>query len=90
MTLFPDVQEAAQEELDRVIGKDRLPTSADKDLLPYIQAIVKEALRWHPVAPLAVPHMASEEDVFQGYRIPKGAVVLPRVCTRSQLKQFFH
>ena len=46
MTLFPEVQMAAQEELDRVVG-DRLPTSADKDKLPYIHAIVKETHRWY-------------------------------------------
>jgi len=46
MTLFPDVQKVAQEELDRVVGSGRLPTSADKDKLPYIHAIVKETHRW--------------------------------------------
>jgi len=46
MTLHPEVQKAAQEEIDRVIGSDRLPTSADKDNLPYIQAVVKEVHRW--------------------------------------------
>jgi hypothetical protein len=46
MALFPEVQNAAQEELDRVVGSERLPSSADKDKLPYIHAVVKEAHRW--------------------------------------------
>jgi cytochrome P450 len=46
MILFPEVQIAAQEEIDRVIGSDRLATSADKDKLPYILAVVKETHRW--------------------------------------------
>jgi cytochrome P450 len=52
----------AQEELDRVVG-DRLPTYADQDSLPYINAIVKESLRWELVIPLGVPHRAMQDDV---------------------------
>lgn len=52
ITVFPDVLKAAQEELDRVVGKDRLPTFEDEERLPYIKAMVKETLRWRPVAVL--------------------------------------
>ena len=52
MVLYPEVQKKAQEELDRVVGSDRLPTFADRKNLPYINALVKESIRWHPVAPL--------------------------------------
>ena len=52
MTLYPDVQRKAQEELDSVVGTDRLPELADKEDLPYLDALVKEVLRWNPVAPL--------------------------------------
>jgi cytochrome P450 len=79
MALFPDVQKKAQEELDRAIGGDRLPLTSDKANLPYIEAIVKETHRWHPVAPMAVPHCPLEEDSINGYRIPKGALVMPNV-----------
>jgi len=51
MTLFPDVQKKAQAEIDAVIGPDRLPSFADQDSLPYIDALAKEALRWHAVIP---------------------------------------
>lgn len=50
MVLHPDVQAKAQEELDRLCP-DRLPSFEDRDCLPYIEAIVREALRWHPVLP---------------------------------------
>lgn len=46
MVLYPDVQRRAQEEIDRVIGRDRLPEMADKDSLPYVNAIIKELLRY--------------------------------------------
>ena len=54
MTLYPDVQERAQDEIDRVIGKDRLPSIGDQDKLVYTGALIKEVLRFAPVAPLGV------------------------------------
>ena len=46
MTLYPDVQNRAQEELDNVIGKDILPTFDDLPKLKYVNAIRKECLRY--------------------------------------------
>ena len=45
MVLFPDVQRAAQDELDRVIGRERLPEMQDRDSLVYVSALVQEVLR---------------------------------------------
>lgn len=77
MCLNPSVQDKAQEELDRVVGKDRLPGFDDRDNLPYIEAIWKETLRWNTVAPLSIPHAAQQDDEIQGYHIPKGAIIIP-------------
>ena len=52
MVLNPLVQARAQQEIDAVVGTDRLPTIADRKNLPYIGALVKEVLRWNPVTPL--------------------------------------
>lgn len=52
MTLHPEVQKRAQEELDRVLAPGHLPDFVDQPSLPYITAIVKEVLRWQPVARL--------------------------------------
>lgn len=51
MMLYPEVQARAQAELDSVVGSERLPSLKDRDQLPYIRALVKEALRWTPPAP---------------------------------------
>jgi len=75
MALYPDVQKKAQEELDKVIG-NRLPEFNDRPNLPYINAMVKESLRWQLVTPLAVPHMATEADEYNGYYIPKGTIII--------------
>ena len=54
MALHPEVQRKAQEQLDNVIGTDRLPDLDDITALPYVEAIVKELFRWHPVTPLGM------------------------------------
>ncbi|KAG6827710.1 hypothetical protein H0H87_003923, partial [Tephrocybe sp. NHM501043] len=67
----------AQEEIDRVVGSGRLPTFEDEDSLPYIAAITKEALRWKVIGPIAVPHLLCADDEYNGYRLPKGSIVIP-------------
>ncbi|EJD48318.1 cytochrome P450 [Auricularia subglabra TFB-10046 SS5] len=79
MTLFPEAQKKAQEEIDRVIGPDALPKWADRERLPYVEALIKEVLRWGPVAPQALPHAASADGVYNGYFIPKGTILVPNV-----------
>ncbi|KAJ6540375.1 cytochrome P450 [Mycena capillaripes] len=79
MVLYPDVQSKVQAELDAVVGRSRLPTFADRDHLPYLQATVREALRWHPVDPVGLPHQSIEDDWYEGYFIPKGTICIPNV-----------
>jgi len=79
MMLYPEVQKKAQEEIDRVVGQSRLPNIHDRENLPYIQALVKEVMRWHPIGPMGLPHSSTEDDVFKGYFIPKGAMVFPNI-----------
>ena len=52
MSLYPEVQARAQAEIDQIVGQGRLPSWDDHDSLPYLGALVKEVLRWNPVAPL--------------------------------------
>lgn len=52
MILHPEAQKKAQEEIDRVVGRDRLPSFRDYEHLPYVRAMVKEVMRWRGVAPL--------------------------------------
>ncbi|KAK3389784.1 cytochrome P450 [Podospora didyma] len=67
----------AQEELDRVVGRNRLPTFDDLPNLPYVQAIASETLRWRPVAVLGgTPHASTADDVYKGMFIPKGSTII--------------
>ncbi len=52
MQLYPEVQSKAQAEIDAVVGPDRMPMISDRPHLPYIDAMVKEVLRWNAVVPL--------------------------------------
>ncbi|GJJ06142.1 hypothetical protein Clacol_000331 [Clathrus columnatus] len=76
MLLYPDVQRKAQAELDNFLGEDKLPSFDDRKHLPYIGALCKEVLRWHPVTPVAVPHMLKEDDIIGEYFVPKGTIVI--------------
>ena len=90
MVLNPEVQKRAQAEIDAVVGTVRLPDFDDRSSLPYVEAIYRETLRWHPVAPLGkfveihllflisddlgVSHATSVADVYGGYFIPHGMI----------------
>jgi cytochrome P450 len=52
MLVYPEVQSKAQAEIDRVIGRERLPEMEDLESLPYVSAVVAESLRWLPVVPM--------------------------------------
>ncbi|KAI4344962.1 hypothetical protein L6164_012134 [Bauhinia variegata] len=68
----PHVLKKAQEELDTLVGRDRLVKDSDIDKLQYIQAIVKETLRIHPPGPLSGPREFTEDCTLGGYQISKG------------------
>jgi len=74
MCLYPEAQKKAQAELD-VVLRGRLPEFNDRPNLPYINAMVKESMRWQLVVPLGVPHMCTNSNEYDGYYIPKGTVV---------------
>lgn len=76
MVLHPEVQTKAQEEIDRVVGSDRLPDFNDRPNLPYVEGVFLETFRWHPVSPMGLPHMTTTSDIFEGMYIPKGAIIL--------------
>ncbi|KAI6133500.1 CyP450 monooxygenase [Pisolithus thermaeus] len=79
MLKFPSVQKKAQAEIDRVTGGLRLPDFTDRPSMIYLEATYREVLRWCQVTPLGVPHMTTEDDVYNGYFIPKDTIVLANI-----------
>uniref|UniRef100_J3LD20 Cytochrome P450 n=1 Tax=Oryza brachyantha TaxID=4533 RepID=J3LD20_ORYBR len=75
----PRVLAKVTEELDRVVGRGRLVAEADIASLPYLEAVVKESMRLHPVVPLLVPRVSREDASVAGYDVPAGTRVLVNV-----------
>ncbi|CDO76596.1 hypothetical protein BN946_scf184868.g10 [Trametes cinnabarina] len=84
MLLHPEVYKRAQSEIDQVVGPDRLPDWDDADNLPYLDAVLKEVFRWNAPVPLGVPHRAQSDDIYRGYRIPEGAMMIPNIWWMTQ------
>ncbi|KAI0302989.1 cytochrome P450 [Russula brevipes] len=78
MLAYPETQARAQAELDAIVGRARPPTFADYPHLPYIRAMVMEALRWRTSVPMAM-HRSTEDDWYEGMYIPKGTVCIANV-----------
>ncbi|OVA07650.1 Cytochrome P450 [Macleaya cordata] len=72
----PEIMRKVQEELDEVVGMDNMVEESNLSKLHYLDAVVKETFRLHPVVPLAVPHCPSSSCIVGGYLVPKGARVL--------------
>jgi len=87
---FPEVLPKAWEELDRVVGHDRSPTFEDQESLPYINAFVSEVFRWRSVAIIGgQPHANVEDDIWNGYFIPKNTWVQANIwAIHRQEKEF--
>ena len=79
LALYPDVLKKAHEELDAVVGPDRLPDFSDRHSLVYLRAIITESLRFHSITPSGTPHCTVDDDEFHGYFIPAGTIVLANV-----------
>ncbi|KAG1738651.1 cytochrome P450 [Suillus paluster] len=89
MMLYPEAQKRAQAEIDAVVGQDRFPTFEDGEQLPYIGALIQEVLRWAPVVPQGLQHHVMKEDVYEGYRILKGAIVIANIFSISRDKDMY-
>ncbi|TFK73304.1 cytochrome P450 [Pluteus cervinus] len=75
LSLHPEVQKRARSEIASVTGMTRLPVFNDRPSLPYVEAICRELRRWRPEAPAGVPRATSQDDIYQGYFIPKGSMI---------------
>ncbi|THV05807.1 cytochrome P450 [Dendrothele bispora CBS 962.96] len=89
MALHQDVQKKVQKGLDEVLGGTRLPDFGDFDSVPYLLAVINEVFRWHPVTPFAIYHVANSDDVYNGYEIPKGSMMVPNVYAIMHDEQLF-
>ncbi|PHT38678.1 Geraniol 8-hydroxylase [Capsicum baccatum] len=75
----PEIMKKAQAELVEVIGEGKAIREADVVRLPYLQCVIKETYRMHPLAPFLVPREAGKDVEVCGYTIPKGSEVMSNV-----------
>ncbi|CAE6542019.1 O-methylsterigmatocystin oxidoreductase [Rhizoctonia solani] len=92
MVTNPEAQAKAQAEIDSIIGyATRLPVLSDEPQLPYVRRLILEVLRWQPVAPTGgPPHGCSEDDIYRGYNIKKGTIVMGNQWAMSRNEAFYN
>jgi cytochrome P450 len=64
LATWPDIQNEARKELDRVVGFDRTPVWEDEPNLPYIRGMVKELIRWAPGSKFGIFHSTTQDDWY--------------------------
>ncbi|KAF5360383.1 hypothetical protein D9756_005181 [Leucocoprinus leucothites] len=84
MVLHPEVAAEAQAGIDSVVGSNRLPSSADRGDLPFVNTLVSGVLRWQAAAPTqrnsnSTPNVVKEDDLHDGFLIPKGTIIIPNI-----------
>ncbi|XP_075830105.1 cytochrome P450 2C26-like isoform X1 [Microtus pennsylvanicus] len=72
----PHVTAKVQEEIDRVVGRQRSPCLQDRKQMPYTDAVIHEVQRLLDIAPNSVPHEVTCDVKFRNYLIPKGTTIL--------------
>ena len=75
--LYPEFVTRAHEELNEVVGKDRMPNWSDEAKLSYISCVITELHRWASATPVAFNHATTTADVYKGKTIPRGTTVIP-------------
>ncbi|KAM7233384.1 hypothetical protein CapIbe_015520 [Capra ibex] len=78
---YPEVQVRVQEEIDRVVGRERLPTVEDRAAMPYTDAVIHEVQRFADIIPMSLPHRVTRDTNFRGFTIPRGTDVITLLNT---------
>nr|XP_020007103.1 cytochrome P450 2C25-like isoform X2 [Castor canadensis] len=77
----PDVTAKLQEEIDRVIGRHRMPCMQDRSNMPYMDAVLHETQRYIDLVPAGVRRSVTRDIKFRNYLIPKGTTIFPSLSS---------
>uniref|UniRef100_A0A2N9EUD0 Cytochrome P450 n=1 Tax=Fagus sylvatica TaxID=28930 RepID=A0A2N9EUD0_FAGSY len=86
----PRIMKKVQKELENMVGLERMVEESDLDSLEYLDMVVKETMRLHPVAPLLIPHEAMEDCTINGYHIPRKSRILINVWAIGRDPSVWH
>ncbi|CAF4898580.1 unnamed protein product [Rotaria socialis] len=89
MAMYPEIQAKVQQELDEVVGRNRLPSVIDRPSLSYTEAVLSEILRYTCIIPATPIHMTEVETTIGGYQIPKDAACIANLFNATRDKRFF-
>ncbi|XP_026737591.1 probable cytochrome P450 304a1 isoform X1 [Trichoplusia ni] len=89
LLLQPEIQDKIHEEIDRVVGRDRLPTLDDRVNMPYLEACIREQMRVDTVVPLGVPHRAMTDTKIGSYDVPEGTMISVNLTMLSMDKEIW-
>ncbi|XP_071343493.1 cytochrome P450 2J4-like [Trachinotus anak] len=76
MIYYPHIQERVQAEIDTVVGSSRQPSVADRENMPYTDAVIHEIQRMANIVPLNLVHMTNRDTPLDKYTIPKGTIIM--------------
>ena len=83
----PDVQKKIHEEIDLMIGKDRIPCEKDRTRMAYTEAVLLESMRCHCAGPILLPRATTQDITFQNYFIPKDTFILVNMWSAMKDEQ---
>ncbi|XP_060627550.2 cytochrome P450 2J2-like [Anolis sagrei] len=75
MAVYPEIQAKVQAEIDSVIGQSHLPAMADRDNLPYTNAVIHEIQRRSSIVVLNAPRLTTNDTKVAGFHLPKGTIL---------------
>ncbi|XP_054459073.1 cytochrome P450 2J4-like [Anoplopoma fimbria] len=81
MMYYPHIQERVQAEIDAVVGSSKQPSMADRDNMPYTNAVIHEIQRMGNILPLNVVRMTIKETTLDKYTFPKGTIIMPTLIS---------
>jgi cytochrome P450 len=85
MASNPRIQQVGQAEIERVTGGHRFPGLSDRPNMPYVNAIVQEVFRCSIIGPLSSPHVSAVDNIYNGYFIPKGSIIMSNIWYTSNI-----
>ncbi|KAM9323952.1 cytochrome P450 2G1-like [Gastrophryne carolinensis] len=78
---YPDVLDKVYEEIDQVIGRDRIPKLQDRNQMPFTEAVIHELQRFITLVPMGLARKTTRDVKLRGYIIPKGTNICPVIAT---------